>query len=639
MRPSFRPIGNSAFLLVMAMTVLGVGGGTAFLITRLQERAVAEYLDLAAVHARAFEDQLERNLATVGSITELLAAASLRMQEARVDELFGQTLRYAPFLRSLSMVDGAGLITMSSNPANTGRQVRGELFLPVDSSEDGLRIGPPWAGDDIYNGRPSSEQQPLTAEAASFIPVLHQVVRDGRLVTLLASLDPDFLSHYFHQRLAPELGYVEILRPDRMVLLSTDDWGRPGSLAQVLAQAEVAKARESTEEGKGGGPWPEKKRSHGQFEEERPDGETLLTAFRVSRRYPLQVVVRLRRSEALADWQSESRRLLLAVGPALLVLVVLSTLLYRYQQRLLLARAEARQREHERLAATVFTNVAEAVVVTGADSRIITVNPAFTRITGYPPDEVVGRSARLLVDRSQPARFRRELRQALAGEGHWVGEVRQRRKSGELFVAWLSANVVRDERGGISHLVAVFSDFTEHRAEADRIEYLAHHDLLTGLPNRTLFLDRLRQAVSTAARHHHQLALIFIDLDKFKPVNDRLGHRVGDLLLQKVAGRLLAGVRAEDTVVRLGGDEFVVLLPVLDGRDDALVTSAKLRQSLLAPFHLDGHRVSISSSNGVAIYPEDGLDENELLEYADAMMYRAKAAATGGPAGAGRSGA
>jgi diguanylate cyclase (GGDEF)-like protein/PAS domain S-box-containing protein len=424
---------------------------------------------------------------------------------------------------------------------------------------------------------------------------------------LLAALNPDFFILYFQQRLSPQLGYVEVVRYDQLLLLSTDDRAEPGSVA-VDGEIESRLAMSEM----------------GQFEDTALNGEKTLTSYRVTRQFPLLVVVRLHRSEALSAWADESRRLLLVVGPSLLGMIILSIFLYRYQQRLVVKEVAARRREHERLAATVLANVAEAVMVTGMDNRIITVNPAFSRISGYSAAEVIGSPPEIFGAESQTATFQQEIQQALDEQGLWAGEVRHRRKNGELFVAWLSTNLVRDEAGQVTHRVTVFSDFSEHRAEVDRIEYLAHHDMLTGLPNRTLLLDRLRQGISTARRQKHLLGLIFMDLDKFKPVNDQFGHAVGDLLLQKVAERLVSTVRAADTVVRLGGDEFVVLLPILDSKKSALKIAEKLRQNLNRPFILEGQQVSISSSSGIALFPEDGANEGELLRHADSVMYRAK---------------
>lgn len=287
---------------------------------------------------------------------------------------------------------------------------------------------------------------------------------------------------------------------------------------------------------------------------------------------------------------------------------------------------DRRQRAEEELglAAIVFETVDEAVMVTDVDNRIIAVNPSFTRITGYSPDEAIGANPRILSGGMHPPEFYRGLWGSLDASGRWQGEIRNRRKNGEFFVEWLSINRVRDETRGGTHYVAVFSDITKHRIEADRIQHLAHYDLLTGLPNRTLLVDRARQALAKARRDKTELALMFLDLDLFKRINDTLGHDVGDLLLQEAATRMQDCMRASDTVARIGGDEFVVLLPAVESAEDALVVAQKIREQLNQPFELAGHSLCVTCSVGVAVYPGHGGDETQLLKNADVAMYRAK---------------
>ncbi len=277
-----------------------------------------------------------------------------------------------------------------------------------------------------------------------------------------------------------------------------------------------------------------------------------------------------------------------------------------------------------RLAATVFKTVDEAVMVTSPDNRIIAVNPSFTRITGYSPEEVIDKNPKVLSSGKHPPEFFKELWGTLADTGAWKGELWNRRKSGEVYAGWFSFNRVYDEKGGLTHHVAVFSDITERKVEEERIRHLAHYDLLTGMPNRTLFTDRLRQAIAKAKRDKGRTALLFIDLDKFKPVNDTFGHEVGDLLLKEVAKRLQYCVRGSDTASRIGGDEFVVLLLTIEEEQDALMVAEKVRHELNQPFELAGNSLHISSSIGVAIYPEHGYDEAKLLRNADTAMYYSK---------------
>lgn len=287
---------------------------------------------------------------------------------------------------------------------------------------------------------------------------------------------------------------------------------------------------------------------------------------------------------------------------------------------------------HEReeallLASTVFHTMDEAVTITNADNLIVSVNPAFTAITGYSAAEVIGMNPRLLASGVHPPEFYRDMWTKLGSVGAWRGEIQNRAKSGRLYVEWLSIKRVMGELGLPSHYVAVFSDISERKASEERLQQLAHFDVLTGLPNRALFSDRLHQTLASARRNKARVAVMFIDLDKFKPVNDELGHQVGDQLLREVAQRLSQVVRREsDTVGRLGGDEFVVTLSDVESTQDALAVAEKILADLNRPFLVGAHVLGISSCIGVALFPEHGLDENQLLKRADVAMYQAKEA-------------
>ena len=281
--------------------------------------------------------------------------------------------------------------------------------------------------------------------------------------------------------------------------------------------------------------------------------------------------------------------------------------------------------ESQRLAATVFDILDEAVMVTDADNKIIAINPAFTAITGYAAEEVLGQNPLVLSSNSHPPAFYQQMRETLIATGSWDGEIVDRRKSGELYVEWASIKLVKNSTGRITHHVAVFSDISERKAAEEHVRHLAHYDILTDLPNRTLFTDRLQQALVKARREKTHMALMFLDLDKFKPVNDTLGHDVGDLLLKETAKRIQECVRESDTAARLGGDEFIVLLPQIEAEKDVMLVAEKILSALNAPFELAGHSLNISASIGVAVYPEHGSDEKMLIKNADTAMYRAKA--------------
>jgi diguanylate cyclase (GGDEF)-like protein/PAS domain S-box-containing protein len=279
-----------------------------------------------------------------------------------------------------------------------------------------------------------------------------------------------------------------------------------------------------------------------------------------------------------------------------------------------------------RLAATVFDTVDTAAMVTDKDTRIIKVNPAFSVITGYSPEEALGQTPGLLSSGAHPVEFYKEMWDSLKATGSWQGEISNRRKNGEFYTEWLSINEVCDNEGRLTHYVALFSDISERKAAEAHMHNLAHYDVLTGLPNRALLSDRLQQSIAAAKRERSHMALMFIDLDRFKPINDTLGHHIGDLMLKEVAKRMLECLRESDSAARIGGDEFVVLLPLIETESDAVAVAEKIRNTLEQSFELAGRSLNISSSIGVAVYPGHGGDEKSLLKNADTAMYYAKEA-------------
>jgi len=276
------------------------------------------------------------------------------------------------------------------------------------------------------------------------------------------------------------------------------------------------------------------------------------------------------------------------------------------------------------LAATVFDASSDAIIITDSDNRIISVNAAFCEITGYSAQEVIGQTPEILNSGRHDAGFYHALWRDLLETGQWNGEVWNRRKNGEIFAELLTINAVKNYRGEISHYVSIFADITEHKQTEEHMRHLAHYDALTNLPNRTLFNDRLGQALINAQRDNGKAAVMFLDLDRFKNINDTLGHGIGDLLLQEVAVRLTGCVRQGDTVSRLGGDEFVVLLPELNDEKDARLVAQKLLNAAAFPMVLGGHELHISASIGISYYPMDGANSEALMKNADVAMYRAK---------------
>ena len=281
--------------------------------------------------------------------------------------------------------------------------------------------------------------------------------------------------------------------------------------------------------------------------------------------------------------------------------------------------------EKLQLAATVFESTAEGVLITDTRQRINAVNRAFSEITGYSEGEALGETPRLLASGLHDSAFYAAMWYQLTAEGHWQGEISNRRKNGEIYPSWLTISAVRNRDKFITHFVAVFADISSIKQAQARLDYQAHHDPLTGLPNRTLFESRLHSALNHSKEANGLGAVLFLDLDRFKHINDSLGHPVGDLLLKGIAYRLKDNLRDIDTVARLGGDEFIILLPGLQTAHDAETIATKLLNSFSAPFQAGEHEFFISTSIGTALFPTDGADVATLIKNADAAMYRSKA--------------
>ncbi|HUW49960.1 MAG TPA: diguanylate cyclase [Sulfuricella sp.] len=280
--------------------------------------------------------------------------------------------------------------------------------------------------------------------------------------------------------------------------------------------------------------------------------------------------------------------------------------------------------EKLRLAAKVFDNALEGVVVTNAEARIVSVNPAFTAITGYSEDEVLGKNPSILCSGFQDKGFYQNMWEELLTTGQWKGEIWNTSKSGNTFLMWQTISAVKNDEGRVTHFVSVFSDITERKQREDKIRYQAYHDVLTNLPNRRLFHDRLATALLQARREGEMLAVMFLDLDHFKQVNDTLGHDVGDLLLQEVAERLKKCIRQGDTLSRFGGDEFVLLLPKIKSVRNPLMLAEKIINVFGAPVILSGRELDAKVSIGISLFPKDGDEPGALVKKADEAMYLAK---------------
>jgi diguanylate cyclase (GGDEF)-like protein/PAS domain S-box-containing protein len=280
------------------------------------------------------------------------------------------------------------------------------------------------------------------------------------------------------------------------------------------------------------------------------------------------------------------------------------------------------QRAELSLAAKVFEHSQEGIMITDAQGRIVRVNPAFQIITGYAADECIGQRPSCLKSGAHDEAFYRKLWDTLNTVGQWRGEIVNRRKNNEIYPEWLAISAVRDARGVLTHYIGVFTDITERKAQEERIAHLAHHDALTDLPNRVLLHERLNIALEHARDHQECLAVLFIDLDMFKHINDTLGHFQGNQLLVQVADRLRHLTPATDTVARMGGDEFVML--VHGDANDASRRAQSILNALLVPFEIAGRSMHITTSIGISLYPEDADTPDDLLRHADVALYQAK---------------
>jgi len=277
-----------------------------------------------------------------------------------------------------------------------------------------------------------------------------------------------------------------------------------------------------------------------------------------------------------------------------------------------------------RLASTVFNCATEAVMITDANNTIVAINQAFTVITGFTKEDVQGETPSILASGHHDHDFYQAMKDDLKNNSLWQGEICNRRKNGEVYYEWLSITVIKNQYDEIDAYVSIFSDITKRKQAENKVYQQANFDALTGLANRNLFIDRFNQTLALAKRNKYKVALLFIDLDGFKKVNDTLGHSKGDILLKKTASRLTATTRESDTVTRLGGDEFAIILAENDGVYGIEKTAKKIQTAISKPFKLQGSEAFVSASIGISVFPDDGKLTDELLKKADSAMYKVK---------------
>jgi len=280
--------------------------------------------------------------------------------------------------------------------------------------------------------------------------------------------------------------------------------------------------------------------------------------------------------------------------------------------------------EELNLLASVFKFSHQGIMITNVDGVIVDVNPSFTQITGYSSEEIIGQNHRVLQSNSQDSRLYKEMWHSLKSEGYWRGEIWNRRKNGEIYPEYEDISAVQDDTGSVINYVAIFSDISQQKQHEAELDHIAHYDLLTSLPNRRLLVELLEQALSRSEREGLMLAVAYLDLDEFKPINDRYGHAVGDRLLVEISHRLRSTLRGSDTLARLGGDEFVILLGELDHVNSCMTSLERALLAVSSPVIIDGLSLQISASIGVTLYPMDNENGDMLLRHADQAMYSAK---------------
>ncbi|PKO94630.1 MAG: hypothetical protein CVU16_02030 [Betaproteobacteria bacterium HGW-Betaproteobacteria-10] len=609
------------FFVSLALFISSTSSLTGYALWLLRADAIKSGLQISALLSRSFSDHLTQSI----HVTEMAGVNAITLEERQLDphqaqKDFISILRNSPYLRSISLLDASGLIVASANPANIGRLVATDDYFPVTrGAQSVLRIGPPWAGRDFVDGTESSPQHPV-ATPDSFIPLTQGIDVGGVQMTLLMAINPDYFLHHIAKQLAPTSGDVEVLRLDGVLLMSTNPQASAGTRRDYAGHLRQINEMES-----------------GEFEQVQDDGNHALSAFRGSTLYPFVVVTNIQRKHALENWRYEMTTILSIVGPALLALTVLAIAFYRRHSQLEVQR-EKSARLQQINAAQVFTNSHEGILIAALDGTILDANEAFVQITGYSRDELVGQKSSLLKGELQDETFYAAMRSQLLEQGFWQGEILNRRKNGSVFTESLYICAVRDDQGIVRQYVAMISDISERKKMEAQVRQLAFYDPLTQLPNRHLLDDRLNQVMLASKRSGHYAALMFLDLDNFKPLNDAHGHSVGDLLLAEVGKRLTAAVRKIDTVARFGGDEFVVLLGELSldhasSTEQARSVAEKIRLSLSAPYFLMIESSNTPSSTvehhcsvsiGAVVFVNHQATQQEILKWADAAMYQAK---------------
>jgi diguanylate cyclase (GGDEF)-like protein/PAS domain S-box-containing protein len=474
------------------------------------------------------------------------------------------------------------------------------------------------AREEILKGQSLSIGRTLLGPVAQqWVIPLRYGVRDsaGRLVYILAAVLPLSTQQEFWENIPlPPNALLQLQRDDgylvsRFPVPDIQDFKTLYGTAQNGYLAKALKAADFAANGIAEGVDPLSKKE-------------FMAVYNRLDRHPLTFSISIPVENPLGRWWNQ-------VKPLYLFVVILFggvLLVYLWMVR----RQRATEQESElaeqqlTLAANAMENTIEGIMISDSENRIVSVNKAFSDITGYSREEVIGNQPTFLHSGHHNQVFYAEMWKSLHQHGRWEGEITNRRKNGELYTELLSISVIKSEDGAISHFVGVFNDISQSKHYEERLEFLAHHDPLTNLPNRFLLHDRLEEAIVRAQRSESLVFVLFMDLDRFKVINDSLGHDMGDRLLQLVATRLQTAIRDTDTVARLGGDEFTIILEQMHNTEDTAIVAQKLLDSLVTPVVIGDHQLFTSASIGISCFPRDGHDVATLLKHADTALYRAK---------------
>ncbi len=588
----------SRFLIIVGVLVsLLVGLLAGANIWREREQALTEARERLTALNLALAEQLERSLQAVDfGLSDVIQMLERNpgWDSAEVHGALRGYVAALPQIRAIAIVDARGIIVGDSAlyPATPIDVADREYFQQVKADPAmGMFVGPP----------------NVSRRDKEWTVVVSRAITDqqgGFRGVVFARLQPRYFQELYRGVLHLKDSAVTVFRRDGTLLFREphveEAVGRQLSglplFTELLPRAE-----------------------RGTYEAPAVlDSRVRVFSYAALRAYPVVMNSHQAKDAILARWRASAWLSLLVIG-----LVLLAGF---WMMRCLLCALRKQEEAAEALllGASVFEHTQEGILITDAERRIINLNRAFTRLTGYTLDDLRGQTPAMLKSGNHDTAFYDAMWRSIEHTGEWRGEIWNYKKSGELYPGILNISAVKNGIGRTTHYVAVYADISDLKSTQQYLEKLANYDTLTGLPNRMLLADRLRQAIAHARRQEQLLAVCFLDLDGFKPVNDRHGHGVGDQLLVQVAGRLRQAVRADDTVARLGGDEFVLLLSDLSTVEECERALERIIADLGAPYAVGAHTLRISASIGVAIYPFDDAEPDMLLRLADHAMYRAK---------------